>query len=372
MNLLPKRMGGIGIAFCAWATFVAVPLYSQRENVKLRRLELDLSGDASIEYDDNLNTIGQSTIGDIIITTGLNLGAHWKISEINSLRLNLDLSYKKYLENPEFDSIHNFIQISPDSEFAFNIRASNLTVKFFDFLSFSSNSSDSVGYDPQADEVILDRPIYARFQNTAGVEAKLGVKQGEFEFKYERFNLMPLDEEYAHSDRTQNSFTAFGMVSLSARTAAGIQGSYFTNAYEESFRSKSEGTSIGSLFRWNPSDFTSFNFNFKWTQIEFNNRTIVRDISKVSTPEYSFSFNHTPRDNFEHSVNFSRIIQYGSLSNSTIYTGLGYSFRLDILKETMLRGGLNYRKGKDSGAYLVRISTAIVSTWRSIEGLDLT
>ena len=57
MNLLPKRMGGIGIAFCAWATFVAVPLYSQRENVKLRRLELDLSGDASIEYDDNLNTI---------------------------------------------------------------------------------------------------------------------------------------------------------------------------------------------------------------------------------------------------------------------------------------------------------------------------
>ena len=69
-----------------------------------------------IEFNDNIALSETNRQSDFIFRPVLNIDSEWRISDLNTLRFNIGISYAKYFSHSEFDT--KGVLISPTSELA--------------------------------------------------------------------------------------------------------------------------------------------------------------------------------------------------------------------------------------------------------------
>src|SRR6185295_8577221 len=77
---------------------------ADRYNWALGNFRFGIALGVGIEWNDNINLSDNNRESDFIFRPVLNLEANWKMSDLNTLRFNIGLSYAKYFEHSELDT----------------------------------------------------------------------------------------------------------------------------------------------------------------------------------------------------------------------------------------------------------------------------
>src|SRR5437016_5931149 len=144
-------------------------------NLLIGPVRFRFSATVGVEYNDNINlsddgsavflTPGGPVLvrthkeEDVIFRPAVNFDAIWPITQLNTLRLDLGLSYAIYVDHSNANT--NGILISPGSQLAFDIFVGDFRINIHD--------RPSLQQDPIAELALSNVVDYGRFENTAGV-----------------------------------------------------------------------------------------------------------------------------------------------------------------------------------------------------------
>src|SRR5437868_1340091 len=122
-------------------------------NLQLGPIKFRFSATMGIEYNDNINlaedgsAVFFSPTGPILVTTTpqsdiilrpqLNMNALWPITQLNTLRLDLGVSYAFYLDHSNYNT--NGVLVSPGSQIAFDIFVSDFRINIHDRFSLEQD-----------------------------------------------------------------------------------------------------------------------------------------------------------------------------------------------------------------------------------------
>ena len=129
-------------------------------NLLVGPIRFRLGASVGVEYNDNINYADdQFSEDDVIIRPQVTFNAIWPITQINTLRLDLGLSYAAYLDHSEANT--NGILVAPNSQLAFDIFVGDFRINIHDRI--------SVQQDPIAQFAVSNTTDYGRLENYAGL-----------------------------------------------------------------------------------------------------------------------------------------------------------------------------------------------------------
>ncbi len=89
-------------------------------------LRFNVAAGVGIEYNDNVNLSDHDRQSDFIFRPSLNIDTVWQISDMNTLRFSMGLSYAKYFDHSEYDT--RGVLFSPNSELAMTIMVGQVSI----------------------------------------------------------------------------------------------------------------------------------------------------------------------------------------------------------------------------------------------------
>lgn len=344
-----RRSSGFFVPFFCLFLILANSLSAAGTNFKLGPLFFDLTGRLSFEYNDNINSSGVNAQEDIILGAGLDFGASMNISDVQKFQFNVGMDYKKYLNNSDFDSSNNFLNLNPDTQFDFGLFINKIvSVRFYDKINYDLDPSDIRQTGTNGEET-LSLFQYGRYDNTFGVEADLDLNAVRFQFGMTREDLIPQDELFNFLRRTQYTYHISGFYIASENMTLGLQGSVFQTKYQENFQNNSNGFSFGGSVNLQISDHLRLAFNTDFKSSGFDNNGSNQDSSNSESINYGLDLRQTINSSFAHQISLSSITDLGVVSNTVKTNILQYSFSLKGLLRSSINGSVGYINGKESG-----------------------
>ena len=95
------------------------PEQDQHYNLAVGPLRFNVAAGVGLEYNDNINLSDHDRQSDFIFRPSLNVDSVWQLSEMNTLRFSMGVSYAKYFKHTEYDT--RGVIFSPNSELAMTI-----------------------------------------------------------------------------------------------------------------------------------------------------------------------------------------------------------------------------------------------------------
>src|SRR4051812_3397782 len=162
------------------------------DNIAIGPVRLSLAAGVGVEFNDNITLSDHHRESDIIIRPLASLDAIWRVSDMNTLRLSLGLTYAKYLDHSEFDS--DGVIISPTSELEFTFKLGEVKFTLRDRFSYQEDPYDI----PQLTGVAQ----YGRYENQIGIKAEYDFNdRARIEAGYDHYNLWTKQNEFSDQDR---------------------------------------------------------------------------------------------------------------------------------------------------------------------------
>lgn len=353
-NLTKSRISETNrFLLCGWLLLCLLSsstAWGQGYNLKAGPFRLNLSAVAGIEYNTNVNSSGLNPEEDIILEAGLDLAGSWEMTANNRIDLNLGLRYREYLENPELGTKNNFLTLTPGTQIAFEVYVGEITIAFRDRLDFSVDSSDVRVFDPDTGTLRTDLRGYARFYNEAEVEA-IWQPNSNYTLNagFRRTDLIPLESEFDATQRWENRFFAGVRRPLNSDLAVGLNGAIWEAGYDVAFQNDSSGWLIGASADWQWTELILVRGGIQWINREFETNGSNGDFSDFDGLAGSITLAHTLNARFNHSLGYSRSVDYGFVNNYSDLQSVAYNFTWDGFLKSRLTGGAFYQWGEDSG-----------------------
>jgi hypothetical protein len=144
--------------------------------VKVGPVKMLFNAGMGVQYNSNVNVSEGNPEPDLILQPRVGAGIYWPITKLNKLRLNVQLGYDYYMQNPDLGG--EVLIIDPSTEFLFNlfVNVPNLKITFFERPSVSVNPIDNA--------TLSDAQNYAMFYNTAGVDVTWDLNDVELGIGY--------------------------------------------------------------------------------------------------------------------------------------------------------------------------------------------
>ncbi len=188
----------------------------QKYNFAVGPLRFNVAAGVGFEFNDNVTLKDSGKESDFIFRPSLTLDGYWTLSELNTLRFSLGVSYAKYLEHSEFDT--RGILLSPSSALAFSIHVGNFIITLRDQFSYQE--------DPLDNPVLSGVAIYRRFENTAGIQVDWPLSDTiRATFGYNHYNLFTFQQVFKQLDRSVDSVYIKPSVAISPSVTVGVDAS---------------------------------------------------------------------------------------------------------------------------------------------------
>lgn len=350
MLLKPPRLPWLCWGFAAlFAWGVGSTARGQNENFKIGGFVFDLAATFDVEYDDNINYSQYNPIWDVILRPGLVLTGRYQITDMNTLSINLGVGYRKYIRNPELDSINNFLSISPNTELAFTVFVDDVTFEFYDRLSYSVDASDAIGLNGFT---VNDNPLdFGRFTNVVGVDIDWDLNDVILFAGFSRYDLIPTSSDFDYTQRHEYQLVGGPRFIIAPNLTAGITGTLAYNHYEENVQNNSWSWSVGPMAIWQATEYLSFSGNVAYQQFYFETGGTINDDTQPQGIVGALTVSHRASSVFEHSLTASHSLNYGYLSNASSVFGLSYGFTWRMNSRLTPRGTAYWEVGADTGGY---------------------
>src|SRR6266481_5710788 len=176
-------------------------------NLLLGPVRFRFSATFGVEYNDNINLSDEGTAvivtptgpvllrsqkeDDVILRPAINIDAISPITQLNTLRLDLGLSYAIYVQHSNADP--NGVLISPGSQLAFDVFVGDFRINIHD--------RPSLQQDPIAEGALSNVVDYGRFENTAGVSVLWDLNKAVLTLGYDHYNYVSTVSDFDYLNR---------------------------------------------------------------------------------------------------------------------------------------------------------------------------
>ena len=103
--------------------------YQEKYNFAIGPVRFSLAAGAGIEWNDNVNLANKDRQSDFVFRPSLNIDGSWKVSQLNTLRFGLGISYAKYFDHTELDSKAPLLSPTSEIAFSFEVGAFKVTMR---------------------------------------------------------------------------------------------------------------------------------------------------------------------------------------------------------------------------------------------------
>jgi hypothetical protein len=186
-------------------------------NFALGPMRFTLAAGLGIEFNDNVYLSDGNRESDFVLRPSLAIDSSWKLSETNTLKFGVELSYAKYFDHDDLDT--DGVLISPTSELAFTFEIGAVKVTIRDRGSYQEDTYDV----PDLSNVAR----YRRAENQIGIQADWAINQNLMLVGgYDHYNLWTFDEEFSADERAVDTIFFKPSYQFSPTVKAGIVGAF--------------------------------------------------------------------------------------------------------------------------------------------------
>jgi hypothetical protein len=223
-------------------------------NLMLGPMRFRLSATVGVEYNDNINlsddasafvrTFGGGKVlvtsepqDDVIIRPQVNIDALWPVTQLNTIRLDLGLSYAFYLDHSNANT--NGILISPGSQFAFDIFVGDFRINLHD--------RPSLQQDPIAELALSNVVDYGRFENTAGISVLWDMNKAQLTLGYDHYTYVSTNSDFDYLNRNAEELSASLQIMATSTLGIGPEANAVFNYYDQNVLNDSNDYSVGAF-----------------------------------------------------------------------------------------------------------------------------
>lgn len=289
-----------------------------RYNFAIGPLRFGLAAGVGIEWNDNIYLADKNRESDFIFRPSLSLETSWMMSETNTLKLGVDLSYAKYFDHSELDT--DGVLISPTSELAFTFEIGAVKVTIRDRGSYQEDTYNI--------PVLSDIVRYRRAENQIGLEADWALNQSiSIVAGYDHFNLWTFDKEFSADERAVDTFFLKPSYQITPTVKIGLVGAYSAINFKEGTRQDGSNVLVGPFIEWKISEVMTLYVEGGFQDLSFDGssdfdkdflkgltaeeRTLFRDDEDSSSWYVKFELNHQANDYFSQKLSGSKTSEIG-------------------------------------------------------------
>lgn len=213
----------------------------QANNFAIGPVRFSISAGVGVEFNDNITLSDHHRESDVIIRPLAELDASWRLSDLNTLRLSLGLTYSKYLDHSQYDS--DGVIISPTSELEFKFQLGEVKFTLRDRFSYQEDPYDI----PQLTGVAQ----YGRYENQIGIKAEYDFNdRARIEVGYDHYNLWAREDVFKDQDRAIDTVFVKPSYGLTQDVRLGLNASYSFITFDSSDRSDGQALLVGPYLEW--------------------------------------------------------------------------------------------------------------------------
>ncbi|MBC2594074.1 hypothetical protein H5P28_07340 [Ruficoccus amylovorans] len=348
-SLRGGRVSAIWLSLCLLGLAAMVGrAYGQGENLRAGPVYFDLSAQLGFEYNDNITGSTNFPVSDFIISPGVTLGSRWRVSDYNTISINLGLFYEWYTNNPELSSINNFVSISPDTKLAFSFFIENWEIELFDRISYSIDPTDALRLDANG-QLVPNSMRYGRFTNIAGINVEADYNDVVVFGSFSRTDILPTQQDFNFTQSTTYTFSAGPRFLISPQLTAGFTGGFSYIDYAENVNNDEWTYFLGPMVVWQMSPLVNVQASMNYTFYNVQQTGTTGDLSEPSGIQANIVFTHRLSERYQHSLSYTRVIQNGYLSNATTTDTIGYAASYQLSQRLVPNFSIVYDWGEDSG-----------------------
>ena len=279
-----------------------------------------------IEFNDNITLSEHDRQSDFILRPNLDLQATWRLSDLNTLHINVGISYAKYFDHSQYDT--RGLLISPNSDIALTFFTGPVKWTVRDRLSYQEDSYDL--------PVLSNVAVYRRWENQAGIEGDWAINQKlDLKGGYDHYNLWTVgnDPLFNLQDRSVDTIFIRPGVLINPALKVGVNASYSFISFSSPDRSDGDGLLVGPFIDWQLSDVTNLHLEGGFQQLSFNGgsnfdnaeinqlglsasdaaavQQILQDNSDSNSWYLKFEIDNKPTEFFTQRLSFSKTAEVG-------------------------------------------------------------
>lgn len=329
-----------------------------RYSVRAGPVQMGFNAGMGVAYNSNINATEENTQGGLVLTPRLGMGLYLPLTKLNRLRLNIQVGYDYYVDQP--DRTNQTFVIDPGTEFVFDlfVNVPNLRITFFDRPNISVN--------PVANPTVANsngQGNYALFSNVAGVniewdlnEVQLGLGYSNvFTYSLQSNNTDSTTEtNYNYLNNTSDQVFAYASMLPLPYLRVGIEASTTLSQYLQgadggsSALNNNVGYTLGLFAQGTLSRYVDWSAGAGWQIIDFNESNNPQNTGNASNPYFYFSVNNTLNRYFNHNLGIGFESAPSAQSNFVQTFFVNYGFAWVLIRDWSLGGSVFYNDGAES------------------------
>jgi opacity protein-like surface antigen len=343
---------------------------TDRYNFALGNFRFGLALGVGLEWNDNITLSDHNRESDFIFRPVLNIDSEWRISDLNTLRFTVGISYAKYFDHSEFDT--RGVLISPSSELALTFFTGSVKWTVRDRFSYQEDTYDIPDLSGVAQ--------YKRWENQAGIQAQWDINQAlSVTVGYDHYNLWTTGitgtnnaAGFELQDRAIDTIFVKPTWQINPAIKAGVNANYSFIDFKDPSRSDGEGFMVGPFVEWQISEYTNLYLEGGYQQLNFNNgsdfnnaaiaqlnlspadaaavQASVQDNSDSNNYYIKFEINNRPSEFFRHRLSFSKTAEIGFLSDFITLYNVEYDADWKIMEKLEVGPTVFYEHYSTSGS----------------------
>jgi len=301
---------------------------------------ISLGAYSGVGLDDNINLTHTNSESDVIVGTGVNLGAAWQGTGKSILQFSSQLGYNFYLQHPG----HDYLVISPGSALTWGLGLGDWEIILFDQFNYSRNVIADPSVSNTSDIPIVD--------NNIGARAQWKPKHWLVDLGYSYDNYFSTSSQYNYLNNASHELFARGAWRFSNHAQLGLETSVSFTRFSYSAQQDNTSYSVGPYLVWPLDPFVNISFHGGPTFYDFTQspQSGPNQSSQSGLNSYYVNFDVTHQmTRFiteELSVNRSVSLGYSSGAQYTEQLNVGYFVSWYPKPWLNLHLGLNYQNGQ--------------------------
>lgn len=337
----------------------------EHSNFAIGPVRFSMAVGLGVEFNDNITFSEDDRLSDIIIRPTANIEAIYRLSEMNTLRLSLGLSYAKYLDHSRFDT--DSVLISPTSAIELTFMLGEVKITARDRFSYQEDAFDV----PQISNVAQ----YGRYENQIGIQAEYNVnEQVRIAAGYDHYNLWTKESAFEDQDRSIDTVFFKPSYGITPTVRVGLNATYSFIAFDSGDRPDGNALFIGPTIEWQITENTSaylevgyqtLNYDGEFTpsrlldsitdDLSDEQRDALRRGNTDSDDSSSWyvraQIDSKPNEVFRHRLSFSKTAEIGFFSDYYDLYHVEYNAEYTGIQKTSVGPSVFYEYYESSGNF---------------------
>jgi hypothetical protein len=281
------------------------PEQEQHYNLAVGPVRFNVAAGVGLEYNDNINLSDHDRQSDFIFRPSLNVDAVWQLSEMNTLRFSMGVSYAKYFQHTEYDS--RGVLFSPNSELAMTIMVGQVAITLRDRFSYQE--------DPYAIPTISNTAVFRRYENQVGAQADWDMNSlVHLTVGYDHYNLWVIGDTFAEASHSIDTVFVRPSVKVAPTVTLGLDASGSYIQYDTDYFNSGTSVMVGPYVDWAITDSTRFYLEGGYQDFLDEGGGTIGDFGDENSYYIKTEIDNRLTDSFNQRLSFSKTIEAGYTS----------------------------------------------------------